>query len=439
MERRHYSLLKRLKRHTAGSVLLAAALTLVIMWSAIGARKDNAQLELQTLEGNPDVLSSISLEGVLKDAYHSTGFWMENGRLQSLTTIEPNPRQVLPVYESPGVGKVIDGRIYEIYNGYPFTITSRNWGILDRNTNVMVARLPNFIMPQYANTPEFGLAQSDGTMYYTLPATLEYKGENGIYRLHFSTNLNDETQPYNAEQLVQFKVNGRNEASSDMMEVLGLEAAGDKLGLVSLEDDRLVVHSYRSSTGEYLGEAVVTGFTVAGSTLPKAQAGANVSNGQDDRHNSNYKAFSDPERQILILCFSRPSPSTNGVSNTWITIGMNTTPQVLDVTRTDFLNVAEDTFYGMTTAHFENGTLYISRTFREQESEGARSYYPFRTRRLMLYAFQNGQQVYKGEIKSGINDDNLHSINLPPASEGLSYDFSEYRYIDQLRIGSRPK
>lgn len=100
-----------------------------------------------------------------------------------------------------------------------------------------------------------------------------------------------------------------------------------------------------------------------------------------------------------------------------------------------FADGEEDNFSGMLAMSYRNDKLYVVKTMRSKPKDESQLQYDIvLPKRFMIYVYQASRLLYKGELMTDLNDDNMRAMNLPPLPGGFGYSQSEYRYYDNLTI-----
>lgn len=435
--------MKATSRHMGAIVLIIAAAAIATLWFLIGARKDSGQLYLTDLAGERSALADIRIEGLIKDGYHSTAFHVDAGAVRSKTAIHADPGTVQWEQNSPGKAKIMGDRQYEVHGTNPYTIISKDKNVLEQQKGIEQAEVYSSLSlvhsesdtgRKYTNPLEYGLAKVGEQIYFTVPTVLDFTGTNGIYALKFQKGLQEEKQY--AEPVATFSLEDNDPAKGAGLQVLGLEAAGDKLALLATRNGEWLVRGYDSRTGSFLGEAVfpdlAAGWDGAGNRTQADSGSPSVSVSYQY-----YKAYPSHDNGTVTFCFSAYDNNSGQPGNVWVTVGLSDEAvQLLHVLRTDFTDGDEDTLYGISQAFFQNARLYIVKTFREPEGENSPAFELLRNKRILIYIYENSSLLYKGELVTDINDDSLHALNLPPAST-VSYDLTNHRHLHQVQIMPR--
>lgn len=442
-------MLSKLKKHSVLFALFAAIIVITAMGATVYAKKDLGMFYLKDLQGSRDAIEDAVISGDLSDGYHRTTFRIEKGQVKTQTILFEQPQRKIWNRYIPGRAKIMNGLEYEIMNGGPnFEVIARKRleynqipiGKATVNPHVKYIRSDqndNGNTRTYTNALEYGLAKIGEKVYFTLPTTRDYTGENGIYELKFSDSreyrgiTGDSEQDARTVATISLDKNKADSHSS--IEVLGLEAVGNNLALILVVDNELIIRSYDSESGKQLGEVIVPSFFLAGRSVVDSSINLN-----GESHNENYEAFSDHDQDILNLSFSRYSAQladTGSINRTIISIDFSHGLQIIETIEASFTDGEEDYYNGLTFISHRNGKLYVVKTLTTKEEESSQFQYDIvRPKRFMVYVYEASTMIYKGELITDINDDNIRAINLPPQYGGFGYDESEYRNFNNLRI-----
>jgi len=427
--------MEKIKKHAALPALAAALAILVIFALGTYRLKDNGRFELVDISGDREAIRDVAITGELMDGIHRTRFRVENGRIRTDTKLFDQPKWV-DIYRYV-IGSFV--RIGQM--DYSVDITSSMHRVTSRRmtdkgftvpegttevTPTVVYRKPegegNGI--KLANQPEYGLAKVGDRVYYTIPVTTEYTGTSAIYELKFydwGFRPADEMAKYKPRELVDIPLDANESGEGPGIEILGLEAVGDRLALVSVENRSLRIRSYDSGSGQLLGETVVPEVY-----LPARKRDARPEGGVS--YYEGYEAYSDPERMMLTLSFRRGSSEATRTDSTVLGFDFSSGVDLVDRSDVSFADGEEDTYGGVSYLGYRNGKLIAIKSYRGSETEQPRVMYDIlRPKHLYLYAFENSKLIYKGEIATDMNEDNIQGYNRPPSYGGFGYSQMDYR------------
>lgn len=283
----------------------------------------------------------------------------------------------------------------------------------------------------YANSPEYGLAKVGDKVYYTVPVSSYFTGSSGIYEVKFhewgfpSIDYGD---AYTPRKIVDINLEAKKPDGQSGIEILGLEAIGHRLALLSVENNSLFIRSYDNVSGRLLGETSVPGFY-----LPARQG----DNRPEDAvvYYEGYDAFPDPDRNMLTLSFLRGSSEPNRLNRTILSMDFTDGVKVADTTNAVFDDGNEDTYSAITTMSYRNGKLYVVKSSREAMTEQSRVVYDIASpKHMYIYAYDRSELIYKGELVTELNEDNIQTYSLPSSMGGFGYDQMDYRYFSNIQV-----
>jgi hypothetical protein len=223
-----------------------------------------------------------------------------------------------------------------------------------------------------------------------------------------------------AEKLVELDMRGNNAEQSRGLEVLGLEAAGDRLLLIMSEDgERLIVRSYDSETGQMLGEAVVPGFQTSG-------------------HSTSYMVSTDPDGQTVSLVFPRHAEQlTEGKSSfTILSFDLSDGLRLIEEVRPVFEDGSWESWISRAAVTHTGDKLVVAMTLRAAEEDN--SPYPnyfVSSIRFMIYVFESGELAYRGELLTDQNDDYIYTRNRQLDTRYSPNIYREFERLSIERIG----
>ncbi|MGI2293716.1 hypothetical protein [Paenibacillus sp. GXUN7292] len=417
-----------IRKHAAVPLLLMVFAIFLSTGIYIYTAKDDAAFQVNHIEGDPSVLNHIQISGQLIDGYHKTSFQWQGSATAAQTAINEK-------VETPGLYRYFMGGMKKIddldfsVSGTPF---NRDYIITLREMKnnrtiryeVAEATVPTRVYSMntvYTNPLEYGIALIGDDVYWTLVATKQYGGSNGIYKLAFkSTSSYSEKSP-ESSVIMTFPLKDEGADDSTGIDVLGLEAVGDKLVLLLVQNNELHIQAY-NTYGKRLGEAVMPDFQLVGQNTEENKP----------RYFEGYEAFVHAEENQIILSFNN-SPSTD---KTFITIDLTQAADIVDITRltAESKGIREDTNYGygVRDAFYNEGTLYYLTSVREVEDDSVNYIDARLPKRLVIHAYQQKKLVYKGELLTDINDDRIKWKNFNQSN--YSIDEREYRNFDKLLI-----
>lgn len=408
------------KRHVAVPALLAALGVLAYSALNVEAGKQREPFAWADLEGDRSAVANVTLSGALGDGYHRTTFAARGGTITSETTVYATPRRARPLPYIL-IGEKFGDEKIEIYGPMPYEI---RWSDGHRGASVQVSPRLVGSGTEYNNPLEYGIAKIGDKYYFAVPTTRKYTGTNGIYELDF--NHIDESYRGISRQLASIPLDKNDDPSSAGIEVLGLEAVGDKLALLTAEDGKLMIASYDSGSGKLLGRVKIDDFVLAG--RPEAS-------GRSATYYEGYRAYVDEEQEMLSLRFSGSAADRTARNTVW-TVSLKPGDMGL-ADKTELSKVegmaAPDSFkFDGDRIRYLDGRLYVVRALSESEETSAIPMSIARPMRLFLEAYEEGGLVYRGELKSEMNDDAFKIQD--PSLRSAGYGLEDNRNYYDLRI-----
>ncbi|CAM3883921.1 hypothetical protein COLU111180_12570 [Cohnella lubricantis] len=399
----------RMRKHAAIPALGLGAALLLAIGASTYAMKDEAAFELNDLSGSREAIADAVISGELRDGYHSVHFHIENGKLRTETEVFRQPEFTYPYHYVPGADKRIDDtmfsveglgtfeilslkpKLYNIYyvpDGKAIVTPTIHYG-KDENGNI-----------DLANPLEYGIAKNGDRVFFTVPVSSRSTGSSGIYELNFfhwadELFVNAQKQ-YPPRLIAELDLRANESAEQPNIEVLGLEAVGDKLVLISAANGELVIRSFDSGSGALLGEAALPNFQ-----LQRPAAEAERSDGAI-AYSSSYEAFSDSKLGILNLSF-RGSRSRQLMLSADLADGVRIVNQVeADRSEEESQHLIDE----RSAIRYLNGKLYVIRAYKEARSSDPNDVNEIaRPHRFYLYVYDQSKLAYKGELVTDQNDD----------------------------------
>lgn len=440
------NILQRVRKHAALPAAVLAVAIIAAIFVRLYGLKDRETIELHHLSGDPSVLADLVIDGAVSDSYHRTAFTIENGVLRKQTELYEEPFYVQNVRYSPGARLKRDDREYEVHpsflSGTDFDIVYYEYrnrrhvggGTAKIDTGLAYASSNDYYT--LTNAQEYGLAFVGDRIFYAPPTTLDYKGTSGIYevtKFHARSRLSIEQPPEQESRLLaELDLNGNSAERREGIEILGLEAAGDKLALVVLLDGKLAVRGYHSDSGQMIGEVRLEE-KVWGPEIADAPGDSETEEtSSEERYYQGYAASADDDIGVLNLKF-RSSLTTNEKRRM----------MVVSVALSDdglrLLNKAKlcrgDEEYGDAQYSYRNGKLYEAEIVYERNADQYVAYDALKPKRLLLRAYEGERLVYEGEIGTDVNDDNVQASHIHDAyAYGLAYDGTRFRRLEPIRF-----
>ncbi|WP_336771266.1 hypothetical protein [Paenibacillus sp. MMO-58] len=417
---------KKISRHAALPVFILALLLIASQFMQVHADRDNGVFYLKDHEGDQAALSDVTISGELGDGFHSTLFNLANGEVTTDTKLFDPPRAVW--YNSVQPDKV-KGK-WKFDNLFsPDSIVARDpddpGSYRQASVHPNITEYDESNQPRsdnsatYTNRLEYGLAKIGDQYYFVVPSTNSYIGTSGIYRLHFIDGREYKNQLPASEALATFSLDKNKGDGSSEIQVLGLEAVGDKLALVLEEDHKLVIRSYDSKSGEQLGEAAISGFSISGSD--KAQGRSFY---------ESYEAYSDSDSSRLSVAFMS-SPDQGQVRKTIWSFDLADGVKLLDETAVSYPDDMESNLRNMKSIHYINGKLYVIYQSTETKDESDIVFDIARPKHLMIRVYKAAKLEYEGEL---VTDRNQDSNRVELLATSYDYNPMYNREFDHISI-----
>lgn len=424
-----------LRKHAAIPVLVAALALIIAMAFHFYRMKDDSTFALKDLSGNREAIRDVVIRGQLSDGYHRTSWRLEQGRPDTSTELFTQPIWPDIFRYIPGGNKRIGDTEFRVSGNYEFNIMSykrppgENYlmpvGTAFVTPSIRYGQSSNGNAVTYANPLEYGIARIGEKVYFTVPVTYDSTGSSGIYELNFfdwGFSLVVDKKDYPARKVVDVPLEVNASGQSPGIDVLGLEAVGDKLVLISVENHTLKLRSYDGTSGATLGESTVPNFYLPGRTGTPSGA---------DTYQESYEAFVDEEQHALNLSFKGSSVD----QRYFLSFDLSEGVKLSDTLEASFADGEEDVYQGINEASYRNGKFYIVRTFREARKVDNEPYYDVvLPRHCYLYVFEGSELAYKGELATDMNDDSAEALNQLPQTSGFMYDQMDYRYFSNITI-----
>ncbi|TCN01231.1 hypothetical protein EV294_101684 [Paenibacillus sp. BK033] len=418
---------KILSRHAALPIFILALLLIASQFMLVHADNDNGVFYLKDHEGEQAALSDVTISGELGDGFHSTLFKLFDGKVTTGTKLFDPPRAVW--YNSTQPDKLKGKwRFDNIFS--PDSIVARDpndpGSYWQASVHPNITEYDDSNQPRsdntatYTNRLEYGLASVGDQYYFAVPSTNRYVGTSGIYALTFTSGRDYKGQLPESEALATFSLDKNKGDGSSEIQVLGLEAVGGKLALVLEEDQKLVIRSYDSKSGELLGEAAVSGFSISGSA--KAVQGRSFY--------ESYESYSDSVSNTLCLAFMS-NPDQGQVRKTVWSFDLANGVKLLDETAVTYPDDMESNLRDLKSANYANGRLYVIYQSTETKVESNIVFDIARPKHLMIRVYKASKLQYEGELVTDRNQDGNRVEHL---ATSYDYDPMHNREFENIRI-----
>ncbi|WP_168123223.1 hypothetical protein [Paenibacillus sp. HB172176] len=430
------------RKHAIIPFAIFGATIIALLSHSIHAAKDDIRISLRDMEGDRSALQDVVLEGILGDGFHETAFEISGGKLSSRTKIYEDAKPVRSYY-LPGKlissGFPIDSIqardfIYSVIDE-PFSFNRISIGKYDLQQRMIGSsklklNISSTAGNTYSNTPNYGLAVIGGKAYFTPLVTLDYSGTSGIYETLGFFNGGDEERPDEESRLLaSLDLEGNNSYKGTGLEVLGLEAVGNKLALIAARNGEVIVQGYDSESGELLGEAAVGEYVRGGSK--DSEAGSAIARGVNEQ----YHADVDMDSQMINLSF-RTSESTQeewvqAVASVSLADGVELLNKQDVRIKGRFSSDRDFTMYS-----YRNGKLYLamSKVIDEEAGDLGHPTSGLAARSLTIRVYEGGKQMYIGELATDMNEDFIEDYFMGQNQMNMHKGLSMYRLWKGLRF-----
>jgi hypothetical protein len=423
------------KKHAAFPTLAAAIAFIIVIALNIYAKRDNGTFIMKDLIGKRDAIGDVTISGELRDGYHRTLFRLLGGKLNTSTEVFEQPKLAESYRYIPGGAKRMDDREYNVTGVSSFDITSRKrskaGGYFIPDGTALVTPPINYGWNHdnsvtYANPLEYGLAKAGGKVFFTVPVYVDSTGTSGIYELRFFdwgfASVVDR-EAYAPRKIADISLEANESGKPPGIEVLGMEAVGSKLALLSVEQNELRIRSYDSVSGKLLGEAVVPDFYLParpGTTQPE----------HSDTYYENYEAYSDSEHDMLNLSFRGSSGQQLILS-----VGFANGVKIVNTLKTAFNDGEVDPVRSLSYISYRNDKLYVVKTLRKPRADAnVPSFDLSLPLHFYIYVYGQSKLVYKAELATDLNDDSIKPIVQAATRGGFNYDQKDFRYFTNVAV-----
>ncbi|MFC5463535.1 hypothetical protein [Lederbergia graminis] len=412
--------MKKIKRHLPILTLIASIILLTVLLSKVHAAKSNANFIWKDVKGERSVLNGISISGELADAYHRTKFIVENGKVNYKTDVLDIPQTM---YQQQSEKEFTFHRAGQITNNfevelkdYSKTPSSSYARII---TDIEYNLSKSLYGVSFVNTHHYGLTTISDKVFYTAPTSSNAGGVNGIYELKFTEYyINTIQEKYNPRTLTTFELNKVNDQTG--IQVLGLEAVGNKLALILIKNHKLTIRVFDSETGTQLGETnLKDDFFIGDQENPEAK----------EVHRSNYDSFS--YNDLLILSFPSLGSTENDSKKTIISIDFTDEVKIIGINKGRFTNSTSRDSDNIEEMYYKNNKLYIVNTAVDRAKENDVNRAVLLPKYIKVYVYDENGLIYEGRLETDIHDDYLRFTN-EKGSIGINND--EFRNFMNVSI-----
>lgn len=412
--------MKKIKRHLPILTLIASIILLTVLLSKVHAAKSNANFIWKDVKGERSVLNGISISGELADAYHRTKFIVENGKVNYKTDVLDIPQTM---YQQQSEKEFTFHRAGQITNNfevelkdYSKTPSSSYARII---TDIEYNLSKSLYGVSFVNTHHYGLTTISDKVFYTAPTSTNAGGVNGIYELKFTEYyINTIQEKYNPRTLTTFELNKVNDPTG--IQVLGLEAVGNKLALILIKNHKLTIRVFDSETGTQLGETnLKDDFFIGDQENPEAK----------EVHRSNYDSFS--YNDLLILSFTSLGSTENDSKKTIISIDFTDEVKIIGINKGRFTNSTSRDSDNIEEMYYKNNKLYIVNTAVDRAKENDVNRDVLLPKYIKVYVYDENGLIYEGRLETDIHDDYLRFTN---EKGSIGIDNDEFRNFMNVSI-----
>ncbi|MCC3375209.1 hypothetical protein [Cohnella sp. REN36] len=421
-----------IRKHAALPALVIAFAMVIGIGVHTYGMKDDATFYLKDLTGTRDAIGDVRIGGELADGYQRTQFSLSAGKLNTATATYAQPHTKDAYTYNPGTAKRIGDMQFNVSGVGTYSITSYKrdpsgsyfipFGTAEVTPTISNGKTNS---ATYTNQPEYGVAKIGDKVYFTVPVSTEFTGKSGIFELHFFAwgfGPGVDRSQYTPRKIAEIDLDA-NRSEQPHLEVLGLEAVGDKLLLLSVADNQLKVSSYDSESGDLLGETSVSDFHLPERPTKKSESEAT--------YYENYSAFADADQKMLTVAFR-----SSGGPRLLLIFDVSRGVRLVESFQADFGKTAQENG-DIAVMSYRNGKLYALRSFREARTADAIPVYDLAlTQHLYLYVYSKSELVYQGELVTDLNEDNMDMVYGTPVTGGFSYDPMDYRSFAKLTVTS---
>ncbi|MEO3946808.1 hypothetical protein [Gorillibacterium sp. CAU 1737] len=441
---------QRLLRHTAIPALLVSLAVPGIMALDVFRQKEEAVVLLETLSGNPSVLSDVVLQGEIADAVHRTSFRVAGGQVENRTTLLRQPKAERAYRYSYGGRKRIglgDDLEYEVGDVGPYRIVARSMSAPDQTGRS--ASIPAITRPvkksdgsesrSFANPLEYGLAGDGDKLYFVEPVTREAGGEATIYEIGkedlFGQAKDSDGAPI--RKRVSWPLVPASVDPAKAVDVLGLEVVRGNLIVILYGREGLTLRCYDAGSGEQTGTVTLPDIRIGGSDESEPSKAPVTTQVQEG-----YRAYADNRANSLTLGFPRSfEENREGWAEEVLSFTFDSEFRLAHRVTVDDPNTRESRLgYGDATAmSYQNGKLYTIRSLNilhsaDQQREDSLAL----PSSIRINVYQEGKRLYQGALITDLNDD-LLELPDPSAYSGGGFSYRVERYRTLMNASFFPR
>lgn len=358
-------------------------IAIVLIGIRVQSLGNESTVYIQTIEGDSSVLEDVIISGLIQDKYHGLQFSLEEDRVEKKKEIYThflNIRSKNELDESIEKivtfenGEYIDGFGIQKLRGY------ENIGVL------LMGSLGNVNYPLSAKTKEDGgyyprfmdnnYTVLNNELYFTITETLYLTGQNGIFKIENYHKEGSDVE-LDIKEVVTMPIDHKQDVN-----IIGITNLNNCIIVLEMTKDKLVVKAFDPNTGELVGK----------------ETGAFGDSSDHSYFRPSYRIYK--AGNILNVYFHKRI-GLEEVGGDILTFKVNDGIELVNATVID--NTNED--FEMHRPDSLDNVYYVNdKLFVFQKMGYLEDYYD-RIFNYFLYVYEDNQLLYKGELKTDINDD----------------------------------
>ena len=242
------------------------------------------------------------------------------------------------------------------------------------------------------NDNSHAFVRMDGSIYFTVLSTPNHSGTGGIYKIEEYADIwermggEERSQCGKVKTIVTFPLDGRD------MTILGLKAVNGRLVLIAVENNILVLQAYDPESGNLLDEREVTPF-------------------DPSEYGSHFECFVEGSKMHLHIPKYRRTGSGSGQSQVsshlLISVAVDDAFTLLHLVDDLDLEKGETAPAYVHRMDEANGKLFVFSTVSRKEEQQDLPYDDWQPKHFLLFVYQNGKLLYKGELMNDSDEDNI--------------------------------
>lgn len=248
--------------------------------------------------------------------------------------------------------------------------------VISRTTGYYSAGVPKPYYDSLKNCMTF----LDGKLYFTLPTTKEYSGENGIFVVdEFGFPL-DQDKIGKGRKIAKWSLNDHN------MDVLGLKSLNHRLVLITAINNTLSLRLY-DKQGTILDQVAFENITLDISSTVGA-----------DANSQNFEFYTNDD----ILNIRIFSPTSNKQD---IVISAKIGDKIMPLHTIKGLDFGDDEIAQYYDIHTEGDKIYIVANLKRVGESPISESHPLMPTHFIIMVYQNSNLMYKGELITDADED----------------------------------